>query len=85
MAAFGGLAIELLNGLDIPKIGRFKGLTTRGVFGRVKLPLLLGMIVMGMIARNYFGISVAPYKEAWAGYLREVCVCILLMRGGLLI
>lgn len=40
---------------------------------------------MGMMAKNYFGLSVAPYKEAWGGYLREVCVCILLMRGGLLI
>jgi hypothetical protein len=85
MAAIGGLLIQLLNGLTIPKFLCFKGLKLKALFGRVHFPLLIGMVLGGIVARNYFGIAVLAYQEKWGGYLREVCVCILLMRGGLLI
>lgn len=75
----------MLNGIEIPKFRCFKGIKTRPLLGKVRLPSLIGMIIMGMIARNFFGISVNAYQEPWGGYLREACVCILLMRGGLLI
>jgi len=85
MASLGGFAIMILNGLDIPKFRCFKGIQTRPLLGRVRLPPLIGMAIMGMVSRNLFGVSVSMYQETWGSYLREVCVNILLMRGGLLI
>ena len=61
MAVFGGFAIQCLNGLHIPAFKCFKGINTPPLLGKVKLPPLIGMTVMGMIARNCFGIAVNAY------------------------
>jgi len=42
------------------------------------------MIVFGCIARNFFGDFVQDYyPNTWADWARQVCLSIILMRGGL--
>jgi NhaP-type Na+/H+ or K+/H+ antiporter len=43
------------------------------------------MILMGMVARNCFGREVIAYQEKWASMIREICLTLLLIRGGLTI
>lgn len=38
MACVGGFVIEIFNGLDIPAFKCFKGLKTRSLLGKVRLP-----------------------------------------------
>jgi hypothetical protein len=50
----------------------------------ITIPHLVGMIAFGCIARNAFGeITVLYYPDAWADWIRQICLCIILMRGGL--
>jgi len=50
----------------------------------VNIPPLVGMIICGCIARNAFGwLVVEHYPEAWADWVRQICLSIILMRGGL--
>ena len=42
------------------------------------------MIVFGCLARNFFGDYVMrSYPDDWADWIRQVCLSIILMRGGL--
>ena len=41
------------------------------------------MIIMGCIARNFFGEAVVAYNNEWAQYIRSCCLALLLIRGGL--
>lgn len=41
------------------------------------------MIIMGCIARNFFGDVMKPYNNAWAQWVRICCLGILLTRGGM--
>ena len=42
------------------------------------------MIAFGCVARNAFGeLTVEYYPVDWADWMRQVCLCIILMRGGL--
>jgi len=42
------------------------------------------MITFGCIARNFFGeITELYYPVDWADWIRQICLCIILMRGGL--
>ena len=42
------------------------------------------MIIFGCIARNFFGDFVMDnYPDYWADWIRQVCLSIILMRGGL--
>ena len=44
----------------------------------------MGMIVFGCIARNFFGkFVVTNYPMYWADWIRQICLSIILMRGGL--
>jgi len=51
---------------------------------KLAIPPLVGMIIFGCIARNIFESS-APdvYSEMWADWIRQVCLCVILMMGGL--
>ena len=46
------------------------------------IPSLLGMIVMGCVARNYCGSIMNSYPTVWAGYIRSICIAVILTRGG---
>jgi len=51
---------------------------------KVAIPPLVGMIVFGCIARNIFeGSNPDIYSEYWADWIRQVCLCVILMMGGL--
>ena len=50
----------------------------------ITVPPLVGMIAFGCIARNFFGDYVMNnYPDYWADWIRQICLSIILMRGGL--
>ena len=53
------------------------------LFTTLRIPPIIGMIIMGCVARNFFGSLVEPYNDGWALKLRTCCLAILLVRGGL--
>jgi hypothetical protein len=72
-----GLKIEAnsfcKNGINIPAIS-----------DTITIPTLVGIIIFGCIARNWFPVSIMEhYPEKWAEWIRTVCLSIILMRGGL--
>ena len=51
---------------------------------KIEIPPLVGMIVFGCIARNFFCTEyMEHYPEPWAGWIRSVCLSIILLRGGM--
>ena len=83
LATLGGLAFRALAGFDIPKVGRFKGYKVKAIIRYVTIPPLIGMILMGFIARNFIGGVMLAYPSRWATFIRLICLCLILMRGGL--
>ena len=83
LAAVAGLVFGSLGGFNIPKIGRFQGLTVPALFTKVTIPPIVAMIVIGCIVRNFFGTVVKPYNNVWAQWIRMFCLAVLLVRGGL--
>jgi hypothetical protein len=81
VVAFGGLGgflLQAIQGVDL-YFFKIKPLCTC-----ITCPSLVGMIVFGMIARNFFGDFVMDnYPDYWADWIRQVCLSIILMRGGL--
>lgn len=50
----------------------------------ITIPPLIGMIVLGCLARNIIPPSVMDhYNDSWASYIRMVCLAVILLRGGL--
>ena len=49
----------------------------------VTIPPLIGMIFLGFIARNFFGGVMEAYPNKWAAYIRVICLCTLMLRGGI--
>ena len=82
-AAIGGLLIGALGGFNIPKIGKFKGYHVKPILKHVSIPPLIGMIFMGFIARNYVGGPMDAYNNRWASFIKYICLCMLMVRGGL--
>ena len=69
-----------------------KGCSTKPVCGKVQLPPLVGMIIMGLIARNLPALAsnnfskltwMDSYNDIWAHYIRIVCLGVILLRGGM--
>lgn len=72
-AAFGGYLVGLL---AHPKIKKHCSTVT--------IPPLVGMIFFGCAARNAFGeVTEVHYHKESAALIRQVCLCVILMRGGL--
>ena len=69
----------------MPKVGRFPGLKINPILKNVKIPMLVGMIIFGVIARNCFGPKMHAYPSTWTSYLKYGCYCTLLIRAGLTI
>lgn len=61
MATVGGFAFHLINGVTIPRFRSFPGIKTPPLLGKLVIPPLLGMVLMGIIARNFFGVAVEAY------------------------
>jgi NhaP-type Na+/H+ or K+/H+ antiporter len=50
---------------------------------KIQIPPILVMIIIGCIARNYFGDVMKPFNNKWAQWLRTCCLGIILTRGGM--
>ena len=85
MAAVGGLALGALNGFQLPNFKPFNGKKVPSVLGKIHIPPIIAMIVMGCVVRNAFGDVVKPYNSSWAQWVRTCCLGILLTRGGMTI
>lgn len=83
LSAIGGVFITMFGGFTFPKCKPFNGYQLKPLFKRFSIPPLLGMIIMGCIARNLFGPITAAFPDSWANTIRNICLCILLLRGGL--
>lgn len=76
--ALGGFIVAAIQGIDLGFFN-IKPLCTC-----ITCPALVGMIVFGCIARNFFGdFAKDNYPDYWADWIRQVCLSIILMRGGL--
>ena len=75
----------LLKGVDIkPNKWLKEGFKMRAMSDVITIPVLVGIIIFGCIARNWFPQDVMEhYPNEWAEWIRTVCLSIILMRGGL--
>ncbi len=78
-----GISMGLLFGFKCPKFLCFPGFETKPCTKKILIPSLIGMIIMGMIARNFFGGVLAAFPTDWAQEIKSICLSILLIRGGL--
>ena len=82
-AVVGGFLTSLLGGFKCP-CGPCKGKGWGNLLGKVTIPLLVGMIVFGCIGRNVLPTDLTEhYNDIWAGYIRMVCLGVILLRGGM--
>jgi Kef-type K+ transport system membrane component KefB len=70
-------------GYTFPKFYFFPGYTLKPLLQKVRIPPIIAMIVMGCVARNFFGAPVQAYNDDWAQWIRMCCLAILLVRGGM--
>lgn len=84
-AALGGLAVSLLAGWHTKPFLCIPSIVTKPFISAFKVPPLIGMILLGCLARNCYGREVMAYSNAWAAMIREICLTLLLIRGGLAI
>ena len=84
-ATVGGQLTSLLKGLNLKKNCVCKeGFKLKPVSKTITIPVLVGIIIFGCIARNWFPQEVMEkYPNDWAAWIRTVCLSIILMRGGL--
>ncbi len=82
-AAIGGFLVQLLAGIKTQRVGCIPPINIRSICTKVTIPPLVGMIIFGSIARNSFGSVVEPYPDDWAGWIRMLCLSVILLRGGL--
>ncbi len=67
IAAIGGLAIGMFGGFKIPGFGKFyQGFEVKPILTKIRLPPIVGMIIMGCVGRNYFGSLTKPFPNEWA-------------------
>lgn len=84
-AGVGGFLTKLLKGAELSPNGCCKeGVKIPPVSKTITIPMLVGIIIFGCIARNWFPQTLMDsYPNDWAGWIRTVCLSIILMRGGL--
>ena len=84
LSALAGAIFGLFGGFHFPAIGKcFKGYHLKPILKVIKIPPIIGMIIMGCIVRNTFGDVVKAYPSTWAQWIRTCCLAMLLVRGGL--
>ena len=86
-AACGGILVQIMmKGLEFRsgKLGATKHLKIPALLTKIEIPPLVGMILFGCIARNFFCSEYMDhYPEYYAGWVRSVCLSIILLRGGM--
>ncbi len=63
LSAVGGLLLGSLNGFQLPNFKPFNGKKVPAILGKVHIPPIIAMIVMGCVVRNTFGQVVKPYNS----------------------
>jgi NhaP-type Na+/H+ or K+/H+ antiporter len=82
-AQLGGFLIQLLGGINTKKFLCIPACKLDPVLKSVTIPPLVGMILMGGVARNALPDLMEDYNDEWANYIRQVCLSVILLRGGL--
>jgi hypothetical protein len=83
LAQIGGFLIQLLGGINSKKFLCIPACKLEPILKSITIPPLVGMILMGGVARNAFPDMMEDYNDKWAGYIRQVCLSVILLRGGL--
>ena len=85
MAFAGGISLGLLQGFKFPSIGKcFKGYNLKPILEKVRISPILGMIILGCVAKNAFGSNIMDYyPKQWAQWIRMCCLGMVLTRSGL--
>ena len=79
LAQLGGFFLNLLQ-MDI----KWKGKTIiRPCFNYIKIPSIVGMILMGVLARNISQWTLDTFNDELATYIRSFSLMIILVRGSL--
>ena len=55
VAAAGGIFMGMLAGFKLPNIKPFNGKVVEPILKKIHIPPIIAMIVMGCVARNFFG------------------------------
>ena len=83
-AMIGGMLVNLLKGMNLgANCCCKKGFKLPALSEKITIPPLVGMIVMGCIARNFFGSKMDHLNDDWSEWVRMVCLSVILLRGGL--
>ena len=83
-AAVGGIIVQIMmKGINFES-GKIGPLKVKALLSKIEIPPLVGMIIFGCIARNFFCSEYMDhYPEEYAGWIRSVCLSIILLRGGM--
>jgi hypothetical protein len=84
LASVGGMIIQVaMRGLDL-KTGKIGPIKMKPLLTAIQVPPLVGMIIMGCLARNFLCESyMQHYPEYVATWIRNICLSIILLRGGM--
>ena len=77
------MIIGILEGYTIKKCWFIPEVKIPPLITTIKVPPLLGMMIMGCIIRNFFGDLMLAYPAPWTSWMRACCLGMLLTRGGL--
>ena len=80
----GGIIVQLLmKGIEF-KSGKVGTVKIKALLSAIEIPPLVGMIIFGCLARNFLCAEYMDhYPEYYAGWVRSVCLSIILLRGGM--
>eukprot|EP00347_Sterkiella_histriomuscorum_P004939 403358501 len=83
VSGLAGIILGLIGGYKFKKFWIFPEYTLKPLLSKIEIPPLIYMILMGMIARNFFGEAMKPYPATWTVWMRSCILAILLTRGRL--
>ena len=84
MACCGGILVQILmKGVKFHS-GKVGPIHIKPLLTKIEIPPLVGMIIFGCLARNFLCSEYMDhYPEYYAGWIRSVCLSIILLRGGM--
>eukprot|EP00347_Sterkiella_histriomuscorum_P000158 403376950 len=85
MSCIGFFLIQLLGGITIKNSRCLPNIRIQPILRSVSIPPLIGMILFGFLARNFFGSVVEPFPTKWGAYVRGCTLSFLLVRGGMVL
>ena len=84
VSGIGGVFFAILMGGIEFKVGKIGPIKIKPLLTKIAIPPLVGMIIFGCLARNFLcKWYMDVYPEKYAGEIRSICLCIVLLRGGM--